>query len=284
MRHLTGIASLSREEIQTILWSYQQEGGVSSPGPIGLVFHEPSTRTRFSFASAALRVGCHPIDLNVGESSEQKGETTLDTCRNLVWAGAKALVLRTRKSNLPEEISRQVSVPVVNAGDGMNEHPTQALGDAITLQQQFGHLDGLRITIVGDIAGSRVARSNALLLSLFGADVRLVGSRIPSDLPGEHYTRESSFVKALTGVDVVMLLRWQDERHLTGPVEHKIRYQVTEALLADYAPNAVVMHPGPVNRGVEVTDEVIDGPRSLVQKQVENGVLARAAVLRYVLS
>lgn len=221
MHHFTEIAGMDAGVLREILSDAQldQKRAVLNPGPIALVFHEPSTRTRFSFASAALQVGHHPVDLNVGESSERKGETTLDTCRNLAWGGARAVILRTSKTGLPREVAGQLDIPVINAGDGTNEHPTQALGDALTLLDHFGHLDGLRVTIVGDIAASRVARSNAHLLSLFGADLRLMGSRIPDDLPGEKYTKGHNFVRALEGADVVMILRWQDERHTWWPYD-----------------------------------------------------------------
>lgn len=281
MKHLTGIASLSRTEIDSILDLPLRGQHVLGAGSVGLVFHEPSTRTRFSFAEAARRVGLTPVDLNVGSSSEQKGETALDTCRNLVWAGARALVLRTEQSGLPEVVSREVGVPVINAGDGVNEHPTQALGDALALREHFGRLDRLSIAIVGDVYHSRVARSCAHLFTMLGMQVRLVSAVVPPDMPGEKVGPVLDV--GLAGVDAVMVLRWQKERTeqwlVSSRDDDAAHLRITEEKLTRYAtPSTVVLHPGPVNRDVEVTSEVVDGPRSLVRKQVEWGVKARTAV------
>lgn len=280
MKHLTGIANLTRDEILSLLDTSPDVAAVLDGGSVALVFHEPSTRTRFSFTQAAGRLYLHPVDLNPGSSSEQKGETTLDTCRNLAWAGARAIVLRTSKNRLPDDVAAVVDVPVVNAGDGTNEHPTQALGDALTLVRHFGGLQGLTVAIVGDVHNSRVARSNAHLLTKLGAKVNLVCEKCSPDVP--HTFLTNTLEHGLAGADVVMILRWQDERDLA---RHGIKqaYRIDEPTLAKFAPGAMVMHPGPVNRDVEVTSDVVDGPRSLIAAQVRNGVLARTAVLRRLL-
>ena len=280
MRSLTDIASLSADEIQTIL--KVKLDGRFARGPtrtIALMFHEHSTRTRFSFTQAALFAGMTPVDLNPSISSEMKGETTVDTCRNLDWMGARAIVLRTSVNGLPEAVSRVVGIPVINAGDGTNEHPSQALGDALTLLQHFKRIEGLRVAIVGDVDNSRVARSNAHLLTKLGASVRCVAASVPRNLPA---LCTESLEFGLAGADVVMILRWQDERHLAGR-STKEAYRIDEAVLQQLAPKAMVMHPGPVNRGIEVTSDVVDGPRSLVASQVQHGVQARMKILYHLL-
>ena len=279
MQSLTNIASLSADEIKAILDVPLRGQHVRNGGSVALMFHEHSTRTRFSFTQATLRVGLTPVDLNPSFSSEQKGETTLDTCRNLAWAGARAIILRTGVNDLPDEVAKVVDVPVINAGDGTNEHPSQALGDALTLLQHFKRIKGLTVAIVGDVNNSRVARSNAHLLSKFGADVRCVSASEPRDIPT---LCTDSLESGLKDADVVMILRWQDERHLAGRVT-KETYRITEEVLHTYAPKAMVMHPGPVNRGIEVTSDVVDGPRSLVRSQVDNGVKARTKLLLHLL-
>lgn len=283
MNHLISIADLSRQDIEGIL-DTRTAGIVPGGGSVALVFHEPSTRTRFSFTQAIHQVGLHPVDLNPGSSSEQKGETTIDTCRNLAWAGARALVLRTSLTGLPHKVAESVDIPVINAGDGTNEHPTQALGDALALRRHFGGIEGLTVAIVGDVFFSRVARSNAHLLTKLGASVRLVSpdaKDVPSNVPRSMST--SKLEEGLAGADVVMVLRWQDERHPSDR-HHKAYYRIDEYALSAAPGHAVVMHPGPVNRDVEVTAEVIDGPRSLIRHQVSAGVEARTKLLRRLLS
>lgn len=278
-RSLTNIAHLSTDEINAILKVKLDGRGVRGGGSVALMFHEHSTRTRFSFTQAAIHVGLTPVDLNPSSSSEMKGETTLDTCRNLDWMGARAIILRTSVNDLPDEVSRVVGIPVINAGDGTNEHPSQALGDALTLLQHFKRIEGLRVAIVGDVNNSRVARSNVHLLTKLGADVRCVSASEPRDIP---VPCTKSLESGLEGADAVMILRWQDERHLAGR-STKEAYRIDEAVLQSFAPKAMVMHPGPINRGVEVTCDVVDGPRSLVRSQVENGVRARMKILYHLL-
>jgi aspartate carbamoyltransferase catalytic subunit len=192
--------------------------------------------------------------------------------------------MRHRDNQAPHEVAEIVDCPVINAGDGTNEHPTQALLDALTLRQQFGTLEGRTVAIVGDIRHSRVARSNAKLLSRLGATVRLAGppELMPDDLPGG-----GDIEQAIAGADAVMMLRVQRERMDAefgdAPGEFLARYGLTEERLALAAPDAVVLHPGPMNRGVEIADSVADGPRSLIRRQVANGVAVRMAVLEMLL-
>nr|WP_245198139.1 aspartate carbamoyltransferase catalytic subunit [Sphingomonas kaistensis] len=248
-------------------------------------FYENSTRTAMSFAQAAARLGAQAITLSVEHSSVKKGETLADTARTLGAMGPDALVLRHRQNGAAEEVAALVDCPVVNAGDGTREHPTQALLDALTLRQQFGSLTGRTIAIIGDIAHSRVAHSNAELLPRLGASVRLAGppALVPADA-GSH-----SIDEAIAGADAVMMLRVQrerlDEDLGDAPGEYLRLYGLTPERLALAAPGAVVLHPGPMNRGVEIADEVADLPgRSLILRQVANGVAMRMAVLELLIA
>ena len=291
MRHLISIASITTRTIWELMepehpgLSLVKNGNALKfiRGPIALMFHEPSTRTKFSFMQAALNTGITPLDFNAANSSEVKGESLLDSCRNLAWMGVKAFVIRTSQNGLPGEVSLKLEgVSIINAGDGTHEHPTQALGDARTLRDHFGRIDGLKIAIVGDIEHSRVARSDAHLLSRLGAQINLVGSFCPEDIP--RHLSTTSLEEGLANVDAVIVLRHQSERWAPGNSASKMGTSLGEEHIARYAkPNCVVMHPGPINRGVEVTPELIGGPRSLVQKQVENGVRARTRVLQWML-
>jgi aspartate carbamoyltransferase catalytic subunit len=244
------------------------------------VFYENSTRTAMSFATAAHRLGASAISLSVERSSVQKGETLEDTARTLNAMRPDALVIRHRDNGAPAVVARIMDAPVLNAGDGTNEHPTQALLDAAAIRQRFGRIEGLKIAICGDIRHSRVARSNAKLLPRLGAEVRLAGPAelLPSDVP------QRSIDEAIAGADVVMMLRVQRERLEAelgdGPGEYLARYGLTDERLATAAPDAVVMHPGPMNRGVEIQDSIADdAKRSLIPLQVEMGVAVRMACL-----
>jgi aspartate carbamoyltransferase catalytic subunit len=248
------------------------------------VFYENSTRTAMSFATAAHRLGASAIALSVERSSVAKGETLEDTARTLNAMRPDALVIRHRENGAPAVVARIMDAPVLNAGDGTNEHPTQALLDAAAIRQRLGHIDGLKIAICGDIRHSRVARSNAKLLRRLGAEVRLAGPPrlMPSELP------PLSTDEAIGGADVVMMLRVQRERledeFGDAPGEYLTRYGLTRERLATAAPKAVVMHPGPMNRGIEIEDAVADDPiRSLIPLQVEMGVAVRMACLELVI-
>ena len=289
--HLISIDSLTDEQIGILLdaadlFADRNRAGAGASDKLRgrtvlNLFYENSTRTAMSFAMAASRLGAVPLTLSVERSSVKKGETLEDTALTLNAMRPDALVVRHRENGAVQRVAELVSCPVLNAGDGTNEHPTQALLDALTLRQHFGRLEGLTVAICGDIRHSRVARSNAKLLSRLGATVRLAGP--PGLLPDE-VEGSGTIEKAITGADAVMMLRIQRERFDEdlgdAPGEFLQRYGLTADRLALAATHAVVMHPGPMNRGVEIADEVADLPgRSLILRQVENGVAVRMACL-----
>jgi aspartate carbamoyltransferase catalytic subunit len=286
---LLSIDSLTDEQIATILqrsrdfFADNREGRRSEllPGRIVFnLFYENSTRTAMSFATAAHRLGASAISLSVEHSSVKKGETLEDTARALNAMRPEALVIRHRENGAPTAVALVMDAPVINAGDGTNEHPTQALLDGATIQHHFGKLEGLKIAICGDIRHSRVARSNAKLLPRLGAEVCLAG---PPELMPDGIPR-LSVDEAIEGADVVMMLRVQRERleEELGdqPGEYLERYGLTQARLTRAKSHCVVMHPGPMNRGVEIDSRVADDPeRSLIALQVEMGVATRMACL-----
>lgn len=249
------------------------------------LFFEDSTRTRISFEAAAKRLSADVINFSVKGSSVAKGESLKDTALTLEAMGADAVVIRHSASGAPHRLAGWVKGSVVNAGDGSHEHPTQALLDAFTMRRRLGRLDGLRVAIVGDVLHSRVARSNVLLLSTLGADVTLVGP--PTLLPvavgawpcSVSYDLDATVPKS----DVVMMLRVQQERmnaaYFPSVREYSRRYGLDVARMAQLPEHAVVMHPGPMNRGVEIAAEVADSARSTIVEQVANGVSVRMAVL-----
>jgi len=290
---LLTIDSLSDGQIEEILdsgarWLVELRSGDISRQPLTgkivfNVFYENSTRTAMSFATAAARLGAQPINLSVEHSSVRKGETLEDTARTLNAMRPDALVIRHKDNGAPAIVAEILEAPVINAGDGTNEHPTQALLDALTMRSRFGRIDGLKVAICGDIRHSRVARSNAALLPRLGAEVRLCG---PAALLPDG-TGTDSIDDAISGADVVMMLRVQRERLEEelgdAPGEYLQRYGLTAERLALAAPNAAVMHPGPMNRGVEIADAIADDPeRSLIASQVEHGVAVRMACLELV--
>jgi aspartate carbamoyltransferase catalytic subunit len=247
------------------------------------VFYENSTRTAMSFATAAHRLGASAIALSVERSSVAKGESLEDTARTLNAMRPDALVIRHRENGAPAAVALVMDAPVLNAGDGTNEHPTQALLDAAAIRHRLGRVEGLKIAICGDIRHSRVARSNAKLLPRLGAEVRLAGppELMPDGIP------PLSIDEAIAGADVVMMLRVQRERLEAelgdAPGEYLARYGLTSQRLATASPDAVVMHPGPMNRGVEIEDRIASDPdRSLITLQVEMGVAVRMACLELV--
>jgi aspartate carbamoyltransferase catalytic subunit len=290
---LLSIDSLTGQQIADILDRADQffsdnRAGRPNAGLAGRivfnVFYENSTRTAMSFATAAHRLGASAISLSVERSSVAKGESLEDTARTLNAMRPDALVIRHRENGAPNIVAQIVECPVLNAGDGTNEHPTQALLDAATIRRRLGHVDGLSVAICGDIRHSRVARSNAKLLPRLGASVRLAGPAelMPADVP------PLSIDEAIAGADVVMMLRVQRERLEAdlgdAPGEYLDRYGLTSSRLATAAPHALVMHPGPMNRGVEIADSVADDPeRSLITLQVEMGVPVRMACLEMVM-
>ncbi len=297
MKHLLGIEGLPAAELERLLESAAQlKSQPPRLTPTGAIvvnlFFEASTRTRVSFEIAALRLGHQVVNWTAQGSSQEKGETLLDTAHNLAAMKPAAIVVRHAASGAPAYLAARVGVPIVNAGDGAHEHPSQALLDAFTLRQHWGPLTGRTIAIVGDIAHSRVARSALHCFTALGARVRVCGPSglLPAGIEtlAPAVTRHTDLDEALAGVDAVMALRLQRERldgvGLPGLRDYHRRYGVTRARLDARAPRALVLHPGPLNRGVELTSEVADGPESVILEQVESGVAVRMAILKWVLA
>jgi aspartate carbamoyltransferase catalytic subunit len=293
-RHLLGIEPLSAADIALILDTAESLKEVLDR-PIKKVptlrgktvvnlFYEASTRTRSSFEMAERVLSADSISIATASSSAQKGETLLDTARNLEAMSPDMIILRHAASGAPHFLARHCRAAIVNAGDGAHEHPTQALLDALTLRQKKGRIEGLRVAIVGDILHSRVARSNLWLLSRLGARVVLCGppTLIP---PGIEDLAEVTYDvdAAVEGADAIMMLRIQKERMTGGffPTtrEFHIRFGLTEERAKRARKDVVILHPGPINRGVEIASEVADGPYSVILDQVTNGVAVRMAVL-----
>ncbi len=298
---LLDIESLSRSDIESILQrskDFQPARGESFKRydllrgrTVVNLFFESSTRTRTSFEIAAKRLGADTLSITASGSSVSKGESLVDTLNTLGAMRPDAIVMRHSASGAPHFLSRYLPVPIVNAGDGTHEHPTQALLDALTIVDRRGSLDGLRIAIIGDIAHSRVARSNVFLLTKFGVDLTLCGpaSLLPREMekvaPGVHLT--SDMQQAIKDVDVIMMLRVQLERQHEAAFpanEYFQFYGLRPEHMDDAKSNAIVMHPGPINRGREISSEVADSQRSAILNQVENGIAVRMAVLERVLS
>jgi aspartate carbamoyltransferase catalytic subunit len=293
-RHLLGIEPLTSEDIVAILDTAEGLREVLDR-PIKKVpalrgktvvnlFYEASTRTRASFEVAQKVLSADSLTIATAASSVTKGETLLDTARNLEAMNPDMIVIRHASSGAPHFLARHCRSAIVNAGDGAHEHPTQALLDALTLRQKKGRLAGLQVSIVGDLMHSRVARSNIWLLTKLGASVRLcapptlVPRGIEALAPVTHDIDE-----AVRGADAIMMLRIQMERMAGGFLpslrEYHARYGLTEARLRHAKKDVLIMHPGPMNRGVEISSEVADGPWSVILDQVTNGVAVRMAVL-----
>jgi aspartate carbamoyltransferase catalytic subunit len=304
-RHLLGIEDLSAADIDAVLEradKWFDRGGerkttLLKGRTIINLFFEASTRTRTSFEAAGKRLGADVVNVSSSGSSVSKGETLLDTAKNLEAMRADALVVRHSSSGAPGFLAGRVSCAIVNAGDGAHEHPTQALLDAFTIRKAKGKLEGLVVAICGDITHSRVARSNVILLGKKGVEVRLTGPRTMLPREAETLGPTAKVVPrleaAIEGADVVMMLRIQNERFTGGngvaPLmpttrEYARTFGLNAAKLARAKPNAIVMHPGPVNRGVELDPYVADGERSVILDQVEAGVAVRMAVLELLLS
>jgi aspartate carbamoyltransferase catalytic subunit len=291
-RSLLDIESLSDADIQSLLKDAHRLTKVSPrEAPlmrrhVALLFYEASTRTRCSFELAAKSLGASTTLVSTAASSIEKGESLVDTGMTLAAMGAECIVIRHPSSGAPHVLARHLKIPIVNAGDGMHEHPSQALLDCFTILQHRRSLEGLRLLLVGDIYHSRVARSDALLLTRLGARVTFCGpcALLPevahTIAPGIRITRD--FDSALPEADVIMMLRVQKER-LSGlqlSVDDYVRdYQLTSERLMLAPHNTLVMHPGPMVRGMELTSEVADSARSLVLEQVRNGVAVRRAIL-----
>jgi len=294
-KDVVGIAGLSPGEIQLILETGEELLEVARrpvkkvPALRGMtvvnLFMEPSTRTRFSFEVAEKRLSADTLNFSASTSSVSKGETLFDTARNLMAMAPDFIVIRHPNSGAPHRLAGVVPASIINAGDGINEHPTQALLDAFTIRQHFGELKGLKVVIAGDIRHSRVARSNAYLLTKMGAEVRFVApaSLMPVDVETLGVQAFRRIEPALEGADVVMMLRIQLERqkkiNFPSMREYYDFFALTEERLAMAAPGAKVMHPGPMNRGVEIDSLVADGKQSVILEQVTNGVAIRMAIL-----
>ncbi|HHP50546.1 MAG TPA: aspartate carbamoyltransferase catalytic subunit [Moorella mulderi] len=250
-----------------------------------LLFYEPSTRTRTSFELAAKYMGADTVNFSPAASSVEKGESLKDTAQTLEAMGADAVVIRHRSGGAAAFLARTLKAAVLNGGDGMHEHPTQALLDMFTIKEKLGRLEGIKVAIVGDILHSRVARSNIYGLTKMGAEVRVVGppTLLPPDIEKLGVKVFFRMEEGLEGVDVINMLRIQKERQERGLFpslrEYMNLYKLTAQRLKLARPGALVLHPGPINRGIEIDPEVADGMQSVIKEQVTNGVAVRMALL-----
>jgi aspartate carbamoyltransferase catalytic subunit len=293
--HLTGMKGLTREEIETILTTAESLKEISFrdikkvPTLRGKTvvnfFHEPSTRTRTSFEIAAKRLSADTVSLSAGTSSLVKGETLIDTAKNLEAMAPDVIVIRHSMAGAPHLLSRSVKASIINAGDGMHEHPTQALLDLMTIREKKGTLQGLQVAIIGDIAHSRVARSNIIGLKTMGANVMVAGppTMIPPHLDAFGVEVSFQLEEIIPRADVIMMLRVQLERQqqLLFPSlrEYSRFFGLNPGNMKKAKKDVILMHPGPVNRGVELHPDLADGPFSVILDQVTNGVAVRMAML-----
>lgn len=295
-KHLLGIKDLNKEDIQLILSTAQQfkevlqrpVKKVPSLRDVTIVnlFYENSTRTRMSFELAERRLSADVLNFAASSSSSAKGETLLDTVNNILSMKVDMVVMRHSASGAPHFLAKHIPAAIVNAGDGINEHPTQALLDAYSIQEKLGKLEGLKVAIIGDIMHSRVALSNMYLLKKMGAEIMVAGppTLIPKYIAEALGVRvEYNLKKALQWCDVANVLRIQLERQnqplFSSLREYNLAYGIKRKMLESLGKDIVIMHPGPINRGVELDSDVADGPYSIILNQVENGVAVRMAVL-----
>jgi len=294
-RHLVGLRGLAAEEILTVLdqaasFKELSERAIKkAPTLRGKtvvnLFYENSTRTRTSFEIAAKRLSADTINISAASSSVGKGETLVDTARNLEAMRPDVIVVRHPSSGAAQLVARHVSCAVVNAGDGCHEHPTQALLDLLTIRERRGEIAGLTVAIVGDLLHSRVGRSNLHALATLGATVRLVGppTLVPREFAALGAELHHDLAAGVRGADVIMMLRIQRERqgaNLFPSIEEYSQYFcLTEEAVRLADPHVIILHPGPINRGVEIATAVADGPYSVIMDQVTNGVALRMAVL-----
>lgn len=288
-RSLLGLKELSVSEIEAILeraayWERQTEKvtNLLNGRFVANMFFENSTRTRFSFEVAEKRLGSEVLNFSAAASSVEKGESIYDTVRTLESMGIDAGVIRLKPNGVLAQLAEKIRIPLINAGDGNNEHPTQALLDLYTMRKQFGDLRGLNVAIVGDILHSRVARSNLWALRKFGANVSFCA---PANMQAPEladYAATVSMEEALQA-DVVMMLRVQLERHESGMLksaeDYRERYGLTEERASRMKPHAIIMHPAPVNRNVEIDDALVEHEKSRIFPQMQNGVPIRMAVI-----
>jgi len=288
-RHLIDVSGLTRAEIERILdlavqmrtaRGERRDRSLLEAQTVGLAFYEASTRTRVSFELAAKALGATTVDLSVAGSSVTKGESLVDTLRTLERTGVTMLVLRHSSAGAADLAARTTGMHILNAGDGAHAHPTQALLDAMTLREALGGLDGKLLAIVGDVAHSRVARSNVHAFTALGGRVRVAGP--PSWVEGFEtwpgIEMAATLEDALRDADAVMALRVQLERGAQLDA-HAAEWRMDDDRMGMASPGAPILHPGPTNEGVEITAELANGPRSLIGRQVENGVPVRMAVL-----
>ncbi|UJF35161.1 aspartate carbamoyltransferase catalytic subunit [Paenibacillus hexagrammi] len=293
-KHFLGLKGLSAQEITSILdrAAYWEQYPIKIANQlqgkfVANLFFENSTRTRFSFELAQKRLGAEVLNFSAAESSVQKGESIYDTVRTLESMGIDAGVIRLKPIGVLQELAEKIKVPLINAGDGNNEHPTQALLDFYTMRKHFGEIKGLTISIVGDILHSRVARSNLWGLQALGAKVQLCAPDNMQAPELAEFAPYVSFDEALKA-DVVMMLRVQLERHDKGMIksaeEYREQYGLTVERASKMAPHAIIMHPAPVNRNVELDDELVEHEKSKIFTQIANGVPIRMAVIERALS
>lgn len=293
-RHMLGLKSVSKEDIIGILdravyWeNYPQKVTNLLQGKfVANMFFENSTRTRFSFEVAEKRLGTEVLNFAAAASSVEKGESIYDTVRTLESMGIDAGVIRMKPIGLLAQLAEKIKVPLINAGDGNNEHPTQALLDLYTMRQHFGEIKGLTVSIIGDILHSRVARSNLWGLSKLGAKVNFCA---PTNLQAPELSEYAEYVtmEEALRADVVMMLRVQLERHDTGKIksaeEYRQQFGLTVERAASMASHAIIMHPAPVNRNVEIDDELVEHEKSKIFTQMSNGVPIRMAVIERALA
>ncbi len=292
--HLIGLKDLSKEQIIQLLeraeyWAARptEQADILRGRFVANLFFEASTRTRFSFEVAQKRLGAHVLNFIPETSSTVKGETVYDTIRTLEAMGVEAAVIRTKKEGLLQELAESVDLKLINAGDGTNEHPTQCLLDLLTMKRQFGKLSGLTVAIIGDLRHSRVLGSHLHALPKLGVNLLLSG---PATMMPAHIPQGVKIVEmeeAVQTADVVMMLRVQLERHAESLYLSKEEYHKAHGLTLERAKmmksGAVIMHPAPVNRGVEIHTDLVECETSLIQTQVTNGVAARMAVLETLL-
>lgn len=295
-QHLLGIKDITKKDIEIILSTAHQfkevlqrpVKKVPSLRDVTIVnlFFENSTRTRMSFELAEKRLSADTLNFSAAASSVKKGETLLDTVNNILSMKVDMVVMRHSASGAPHFLASHIDAAIVNAGDGINEHPTQALLDAYSMQEKFGSLEGLKVAIIGDVMHSRVALSNIYLLKKMGAEVTVAGppTLIPKFMAQALDVRvEYNLKKALSWCDVANVLRIQLERQnqplFSSLREYNLAYGVNRKLLESLDKEIVIMHPGPINRGVELDSDVADGPFSIILNQVENGVAVRMAAL-----
>ncbi len=300
LQHVLAIEPLDREQITFILdqakpfqefQRYPLKKLATLRGKtVAIAFFESSTRTRISFTTAASRLGADTMNLQAESSSLKKGESLIDTVHTLEAMRPDGIVIRHAASGAPEFVAQRVGIPVFNAGDGTHEHPTQGLLDALTIRDRKGTLEGSNVTIIGDILHSRVARSNIHLLTKFGSHITLCGPAmwVPKELEtlAPNVRRVLRIEDALRGADVVMVLRVQTERihePSIAPEEYVLLYQLTPERLRLAKPDALVLHPGPMIRGLEIDPTVADGPQSCVLEQVTNGLAVRMALLYHLI-